>query len=153
MTKQITNEFDYPSLFKAVIQRIAQAQQQAADSLNETLLSMYWDIGKLFYECQQMKGWGDKALDKIAIDLKNEHAEIKGFSRRNCFYMLQFYTEYKEGLKNIQVLIAQKGTVTLPIVRLTWTHNILLLKIKDPQKRFWYMQQTLVNIWSKRYAY
>ena len=39
---------------------------------------------------------------------------------------------------------------TLPIIHLSWTHNIILIqRVKDIQARYWYMIQSIANHWSK----
>ena len=53
-----------------------------------------------------------------------------------------------------QAVIAQlpKYNFTLPITKLSWTHNLLLMqKVKDIRARYWYMIQTITNHWSRDY--
>ena len=56
-----------------------------------TLRSLYWELGELINEKQQASGWGDAVIDQIAKDLTRELRGIKGFSRRNLYYMRRFY--------------------------------------------------------------
>jgi predicted nuclease of restriction endonuclease-like (RecB) superfamily len=64
---------------------------------------------------------------------------MSGFSTRNLKLMVQFYKEYSND-EFVQPIVAQ----------IPWTHNIILIqKIKDKNIRFWYMEQTLQNGWSK----
>lgn len=43
-----------------------------------------------------------------------------------------------------------KYNFTLPIIHLSWTHNIVLIqRVKDIQARYWYMVQAIANHWSK----
>jgi hypothetical protein len=40
----------------------------------------------------------------------------------------------------------------LPIKRLPWTHNIILIeKVKDIHARYWYMMQCVKSHWNKEY--
>ena len=74
-----------------------------------------------------MTSWGKKTLQRLAVDLKNEYPERKGFSVRNMQCMMQFYNEYNKELtmakvRNIpitQSMIAQLGNapIELPIKR------------------------------------
>ena len=45
-------------------------------------------------ERQQFEGWGAGVIPRLAVDLKNDLSEKKGFSERNLRLMIQFYKEY-----------------------------------------------------------
>ena len=74
-----------------------------------------------------MTSWGKKTLQRLAVDLKNEYPERKGFSVRNMQCMMQFYNEYNKELTMVKVgnipitqsMIAQLGNapIELPIKR------------------------------------
>ena len=70
---------------------------------NEELLRMNWDIGEMLTKSQEADGWGKKTLQRLAIDLKNEYPERKGFSVRNMQCMMQFYNEYNKELTMVKV--------------------------------------------------
>ena len=77
---------------------------------------------------------------QIARDLKAEFPDMKGFSRSKLFEMRQFYLAYREG----------SSIVPQPVGQIPWGHNLLLLhKLKDPQQRLWYAEQTIENGWSR----
>ncbi len=164
----------YADLLSEVKQRIRHAQTRAVLSANREMLALYWDIGRIIIERQEVEGWGAGVLRKLAQDLKSEIPSIKGFSERNLKRMTQFYREYP-GLAEIgPPLVAQfneksvsdkKGppavapkavsgdpseNVRRLVTRLPWAHNILLIqKIKDLPTRLWYMQQTIEQGWSR----
>lgn len=79
---------------------MALAQKKAIYAANGEMLSMYWDIGKLLSESQTQIGWGNNALEQLSGDLKNDYPKVKGFSVRNCQFMIQFYNEYNQQLTN-----------------------------------------------------
>lgn len=58
---------------------------------NKQLIELYYKIGKVLKEHSE---WGDKFIERIAMDLKLEYPEIKSFSVRNLKYMKKFYLEY-----------------------------------------------------------
>ena len=70
---------------------------------NEELLRMNWDIGEMLTKSQEADGWGKKTLQRLAVDLKNEYPERKGFSVRNMQCMMQFYNEYNKELTMAKV--------------------------------------------------
>jgi len=37
---------------------------------------MYWDIGRMIQQRQQMEGWGTGIIPKLARDIRNEFPEI-----------------------------------------------------------------------------
>ena len=107
-------KFDYPRLLAQVKQRVRMAQQRAAYSAYGEMLRMYWDIGHLLSDAQKEIGWGNGALQRLSVDMRNDFPEVKGFSVRNCQCMIQFYNEYNEELtlpkdtdSNTQSTIAQ----------------------------------------------
>lgn len=152
----------YTSLLQEIKQRIAEAQIRTMFSVNAELIQLYWDIGLIIEQRQQEKGWGAGFIPKLATDIRNELPEIKGFSKRNIGYMLQFAREYGEPsnahhritdvheqsgqpIEADEQLILQQTVAKLP-----WGHNILLMeRVKDRTTRLWYMQQTIMQGWSR----
>lgn len=146
------DQFNYAALLKQVKARVAFAQKKAIYAANEELLSMYWDIGKLLSESQKQIGWGNNALEQLANDLKNDYPDIKGFSVRNCQFMIQFYSEYNQQLTNTKRPVSHLGdtSLILPVSKLGWSQNITLMqRVKDLKARYWYMIQCLKNGWSR----
>ena len=144
--------FNYAYLLKQVKARVLLAQKKAIYTANEEMLSMYWDIGKLLSESQKQIGWGNNALEKLANDLKNDYPEMKGFSVRNCQFMIQFYNEYNQQLTNTKRAVSylNNNEIVLPVSKLGWSHNITLMqRTKDIKARYWYMIQCLKNGWSR----
>ncbi len=99
----------YGELLTAVKVRIRKAQTRAALSANREMLSLYWDIGRIITERQEVEGWGAGVLRKLAQDLKNEIPTIKGFSERNLKRMTQFYREYPALAEIGPPLVVQKA--------------------------------------------
>ena len=88
------NPYPYPALLSEIKQRIRQGQSRAILAVNQELLALYWDIGRLIDARQKHKGWGAGVIPRLAKDLHNEVPEQKGFSERNIKLMVQFYHEY-----------------------------------------------------------
>lgn len=174
----LTDNFrGYAALLRQIKQRVQAAQQRAIYAVNEEMLRMYWDIGKMLQQSQDTDGWGQKTLQRLSVDLKNDYSEIKGFTVRNMQYMVQFFNEYNQELtmvKSVKSSIAQSAVTlldgtsraiakpvvsqlgeynfTLPVKHLSWSHNLVLIKqVKDIRARYWYMVQSITNHWSRRY--
>ena len=100
---------------------------------NSKLINLYYNIGKTISDNYE---WGNKFVDNLALELKLSFPNLKGFSVRNLKYMKKFYNEYKD-----MRLVA----------KLPWKHNITLIeKVKDKAIRKWYMEQCVIEGWSKR---
>ena len=137
MTTELTQ---YNKLLTTIKARIRQAQIRAALSANSEMLMMYWDIGRMIDERQQKEGWGSAVIPGPAQDIRNELPEMKGFSVRNLQRMIRFYREYPSPDRKVPQAVAQ----------LPWGHNILLIeKVKDADRRFWYVREALKEGWSR----
>ena len=115
---------------------------------------IYWDIGKLLYESKERIGWGNNALEQLSKDLKNDYPKVKGFSVRNCQFMIQFYNEYNQELTSTKQPVSYLTDVKimLPVKQLSWSHNVILMqKVKDLKARYWYMIQCLKNGWGRNF--
>lgn len=158
----------FPALLKEIKARIQHAQTRAILSANAELVRLYWDIGRLIDERQEREGWGAAVIPRLSRELRNELPEIKGFSERNIKSMLAFYRAYPDPTRMVQqpaaplpARQATGGTAEKvqqpaaqmpegPLWSVPWYHHVVLMeKVKDQDARRWYMQQTLVNGWSR----
>lgn len=130
---------DYGSLLIAVKERVRTAQYAALKAVNTELVGLYWDIGKMIVERQSDAKHGLAIAEQLASDLRSEFPGIAGFSRRNVFYMREFFLSYRDDAK-VQPLVAQ----------IAWSHNLVIMsKCKDPQEREFYLRMTRKFGWSK----
>ncbi len=90
----------YSTLLNEIKVRVRKAQIKAALSINAEMIQLYYDIGKMICQRQQQHEWGAKIIKQLAIDIKNELPEEKGFSERNLKFMVQFYNEYNQYFGN-----------------------------------------------------
>ncbi|MGD1930957.1 MAG: YhcG family protein [Leptolyngbyaceae cyanobacterium] len=129
----------YSALLNDLKQRIRTAQVRAALAVNRELVMLYWQMGREILQRQQAEGWGGKVIQRLAKDLKREFPDVKGFSRSNLMYMRAFAEAWPDEA------IVQQAAGQIP-----WFHNCTLLdKVKDPEARRWYIQQTIENGWSR----
>ena len=99
----LTDNFrGYAALLRKIKQRVQVAQQRAIYAVNEEMLRMYWDIGGMLQQSQDIDGWGQKTLQRLSVDLKNDYSEIQGFTVRNMQYMVQFFNEYNQELTMVK---------------------------------------------------
>ncbi len=131
---------DYGKLLHDVKERVRASQLQALRAVNQQLVGLYWDIGRLIVEKQEQEGWGRAVVVHLSADLKQEFPGVGGFSEQNLWYMRQLYTEYRD-CERLQPLVGE----------IAWAHNLVILsKCKDPLEREFYMRMTRKLGWSKR---
>jgi predicted nuclease of restriction endonuclease-like (RecB) superfamily len=85
----------YTQLLQDLKVRISQSRFIAARIVNREQLLLYFNIGKLLYDKITEQNWGDKVLEQIAGDLKNQMPDLRGFSASSLKKMRQFYTAYE----------------------------------------------------------
>lgn len=129
------NKNQYKEIFENIKNEILKSQYKAMQVVNRELVFMYWNIGKIILENAK---WGNKFIDNLSVDLKLEFPTIKGFSIRNLKNMKKFAEEYPD-FEFVQKVSAQ----------ITWSDNLLILdKVKEFEKRKWYINETVKNGWS-----
>jgi len=140
MNKNPSNLPDsYSRLLAEVKERVRSAQYAALKAVNKELVGLYWDIGRLIVERQEDAAHGSAIAEQLAADLRDGFPGIKGFSRRNVFYMREFYLTY-QSLTKVQPLVARIG----------WTHNLTIMqRCNDPLEREFYIRMTRKFGWSK----
>ena len=123
---------DYAVLLTEVKERVRSAQYEALKAVNKELVALYWDIGKLIVTRQTDADHGAAIAEQLAADLRQEFPGVSGYSRRNIFYMREFYLVYCD-LPKVQPLVAQIG----------WSHNLIILqRCKNPLEREFYIRMT-----------
>lgn len=129
----------YDDFFRELKDRIRSTQVKAALAVNRELILLYWQIGREILQRQQDEGWGTKVVERLAKDLRLEFPDMTGFSRTNLLYMRSFAEAYPE-----ESIVHQLGG------QIPWKHNCVILdKVKDPERRAWYIQKTIENSWSR----
>ncbi|MDR1748787.1 MAG: PDDEXK nuclease domain-containing protein [Spirochaetaceae bacterium] len=131
----LMNNPEYFDVLKRVKEQIKAAQYAAVLGANVEMLTLYWNIGKVIIGNIE---WGNKFVENLSRDIKAEFPKAKGYSIRNLTYMRKFAETYPD------VSILQHTVAKLP-----WRNNITLMdKIKDKEKRNWYIRKNLENGWN-----
>lgn len=87
---------DYGQAVELIKTAILQSQYDAARSVNEKQLILYYGIGKYVSMNSRNSFWGKGALETISQQLEKELPGLRGFSARNLRYMRMFYEEWSE---------------------------------------------------------
>jgi predicted nuclease of restriction endonuclease-like (RecB) superfamily len=130
---------DYKNFVEEVKEKIRQSQYQALMQVNQSLIQLYWDLGRMITEKQEQHKWGKAVVENLSKDLREEFPGIQGFSTPNLWRMRRFYIEY------------QSNTKLSPLVReISWSNNVVIMEqSKDDLEREFYIQMTKRYGWSK----
>lgn len=130
---------DYVELLASVKERVLSAQYAALRVVNTELVGLYWDIGKMIVERQDIEGWGKAVVEQLSADLRGEFPIVSGFSASNLWRMKAFFEAYT-GLEKLAPLVREIG----------WSHNLAIMeRCKDPLEREFYLRMTSKFGWSR----
>ena len=105
---------NYGQAVELIKTAILQSQYDAARSVNEKQLILYYGIGKYVSMNSRNGFWGKGALETISQQLEKELPGLRGFSARNLRYMRMFYEEWSElDLSGESAQIEQKSNLAL----------------------------------------
>lgn len=157
----MSTDLQYTPLYKGWLNKIKSkirtARMKVALAANAELTLFYWDLGKDISEKLEQTTWGNKVLELLAKDLKNEFPESTGFSRTNLYNCVKFYVFYSKSLivqRSVGQLNNDDKSVDLEFVQrsvgqIPWRHNVLIVsKVSDVQEALFYIAKTLENGWS-----
>jgi len=116
--------------FEKIRQIIEQARQEAAYKVNETIISLYWNIGKFVSEKAQQDGWGRSTVKQLSQYILSKEPGIRGYSAQNIWRMKQFFETYQDKPELSTLLRAN-----------TWSNNLhIMSKTKTDEERAFYLK-------------
>ena len=121
---------------------ILAARQSVAQTVNSTLTSLYWEIGRRIQQdiLQSKRAeYGERVLATLGRQLEREFG--RGYGEKNLRRMIQFATAFPDE-KIVAALRRQLG----------WTHFKAIIPIADPLKREFYAEMCRIEQWSRRCA-
>lgn len=62
----------FPEVFSELKQKIQNARLSAAITVNQRLIKLYWEIGKIIFEIQQAQKWGSRDIESLGNELQKE---------------------------------------------------------------------------------
>jgi len=150
-------------LFKTIKGLIENARKGAQKSINVTMVSTYFEIGRIILEHEQ-KGkeraeYAKKTLIKLSKQLTDEFG--KGFSVDNLENMRKFYSVYGKS-ETLSRISAKRLTGVMspgkaiesktlkPVFRLSWSHYLKLMRIENEDERKFYEIESAKNNWGVR---
>jgi predicted nuclease of restriction endonuclease-like (RecB) superfamily len=126
--------------FSEVVNLIKSARQQAFQTVNTTLIELYWQVGAYISRKIENAEWGDRVVEQLAAYIAHTQPGLRGFTRPNLFRMRQFYETYRND-----------GKVSALLRQLSWTHNLIILsQSKREEEREFYLRLAIEEKWSTR---
>ncbi|MHB8787465.1 MAG: PDDEXK nuclease domain-containing protein [Thauera sp.] len=126
--------------FTEIVDLIAAARQRAVQTVNATLIDLYWQVGAIISRKIAAAEWGDGVVAQLAEHIARTQPGLRGFTRRNLFRMRQFYEAYRDD-EVVSALLRQ----------LPWTHHLIILsQSRRDEERDFYLRTAIREKWSKR---
>lgn len=122
--------------FEDIRKAILEAREKVATTANVAMVAAYWVVGKRLYDAQAATGsiYGKQLIKYASMQLQEEFGN--GFDERNLRNMRQFYEAFPKW-----------NTVCS---ELSWSHYRLLMRIKEQEKKDYYVKECAECAWSVR---
>lgn len=131
---------DYDEAVQTIKTAILQSQYDAARSVNEKQLMLYYNVGKYISLNSRNGYWGKGAINTISTRLDRELPGLRGFSPRSLRDMRKFYEEWSciEGSETIGVgdNLAPAGAKLDKNDKMTIWHPVVPEKLTVPAEAF-----------------
>ena len=128
----------YAGVLAEITERIQRCRLRVVLASNSAMVLLYWELGRVILERQEMEGWGARVIDRLSADLRATFPDMGGLSPRNLKYMRAFAAAWPDAA------IVQEALAQIP-----WYHQIALLeKCADAGERLWYARQSATHGWS-----
>jgi len=168
-TPIMKKDSDYKQWIVEVKQKIRSTQIKAAIAVNSALIEFYWDLGRMISEKIKQSNWGDKILENVSRDLREEFPDMKGFSVSNLKTCKLFYNYFlcssqsvnqtqsrnsiigSQAVNQLQPIGQQDNTFVQRLVaQIPWGHiKVIITKIADTKEALFHIQKTKENNWSR----
>ena len=125
--------------FNAILTTIMEARNKAYTQIKHIHIELYWNIGKIISQRVQNAGWGKGVIVELARYIATNQPTVKGFSDKNIWRMKQFYETYQSDEK-LSTLVRE----------LPWSQNLLIMTLKTPEEREFYLRFTIKERYSVR---
>lgn len=144
---------DLVQLADKIVAVIEMGKQRLAISINQTIKSTYWNVGRYIVEFEQQGDtrakYGASLLSRLAKILRARVG--RGYSHPNLNNMRKFYLMYP----NFQMSDKFKSSIFQTSEKcqtvsdkLTWSHICELITIDDPLEREFYQNECVTEGWT-----
>lgn len=156
--------------FVEIVQIIKQSRTNAIKAVNAELINLYWNVGMYISNKLKLSDWGDKTVADLSEYIQRNNPEIKGFSQRGLYRMIQFYETYS---KDYLLFVSEKPlnienqlSVIVPTVltqfkpadikdsmlsKISWSHHMAIFsRCKVMEERKYYITLCIQENYSFR---
>lgn len=141
--------------YEQVIQLFKNAKSSVTAAVNMTMVYSYYEAGRMIVEEEQngkeRAEYGKYILKELSVRLTEKLG--KGFSYDNLKLMRKFYIEFSKDQIRETVFPQSENLPKTKEGRkfyLSWSHYLVLMRIKNIDERHFYEIETYKNQWSKR---
>jgi predicted nuclease of restriction endonuclease-like (RecB) superfamily len=158
------------SNFVEIVQIIKQSRTNAIKAVNAELINLYWNVGMYISNKLKLSDWGDKTVADLSEYIQRNNPEIKGFSRRGLYRMIQFYEKYSKDYRHFvsekSLNIENQSSVIVPTVltqfkpadikdsmlsKISWSHHMAIFsRCKVMEERKYYITLCIQENYSFR---
>lgn len=122
-------------VYEAIRSALEDARNKAVAAVNSAMVGVYWEIGRQINEAVGERAeYGRSLLTFLSERLTVEFG--KGFTVANLRNMRQFYQTFQ----NRYALRSE----------LTWTHYRMLMRVEEPSRREFYLNESANEGWTSR---
>ena len=143
---------DDSGFFDGVAKIVEQARTHIERSVNVAMCVTYYEVGRLIVEKEQSgasrAAYGKKLLEELSAYLTERYG--KGWSVGNIKNARQFYQIYSSSIRKSLISESEKGQTLSDIFTLSWTHYLVLMRIKDVNARRFYEIEATNQQWTVR---
>lgn len=125
--------------FTEITSLIASAKAKAYQAVNRELVTLYWQVGEYVSNKVKANEWGKAVVKDLADFIQQSEPNVVGFSPQNIWRMKQFYETYEDYPK-LATLWRE----------LSWSHNRLILPLKNIEEQEFYFKMSIKEKWSVR---
>ena len=88
------------------------------NAVNYEMVTMYYELGEYLFGELENKHWGEGTIRNFSESIKANYPELKGFSPRSIYKMIQFYKTYRHNV-----------IVPTLLAKISWSNNVMILNI------------------------
>ncbi|MDR1604648.1 MAG: PDDEXK nuclease domain-containing protein [Gracilibacteraceae bacterium] len=141
-----------PEFFDGIAKIVEQARTHIERSVNVAMCVTYYEVGRLIVEQEQSganrAAYGKKLLDELSAYLTERCG--KGWSVGNLKNARQFYQVYSPSIRQSLISESEIGQLLPAQFVLSWTHYLILMRIKDADSRRFYEIEAASQQWTVR---
>lgn len=144
--------------FNEVTILIDASRNRAYHKVNEELVLLYFNIGRIVSIKVVEGSWGDNTVNALAEHIEKKYAAPAGFNRRGLYRMKQFYETYSS-VSFVTPLVTQMNKevkdvleiISTLLSKISWTNHLLILsKTKTVEEKIFYIHSCIKDKLSKR---